>query len=60
MPVKWNTNRKENEEKQEAFMNKVFGVGWREQAEQRRKEQEAAQKEAASKAPKVGKFPRRA
>ena len=54
MTVKWNSNRKENEEKQKKFMDKVFGVGWREQAEQRRKEEEAAER---AKAPK---FPRRA
>jgi hypothetical protein len=54
MPVKWNSNRKENEEKQDEFMSKVFGVGWREQAEKRKQEEEEIER---AKAPK---FPRRA
>jgi len=54
MPVKWNSNRKQNEEDQDKFMSKVFGAEWREQAEKRRQEEEAAER---AKAPK---FPRRA
>jgi hypothetical protein len=54
MPVKWNSNRKQIEKDQEDFMDKVFGAEWREQAEQRRREEEAAER---AKAPK---FPRRA
>jgi len=54
MPVKWNTNRKQIEKEQEAFLSKLFGADWREEAEQRRKEEEAAER---AKAPK---FPRRA
>ena len=47
MPVKWNTNRKENEEKQEEFLNKVYGVGWRERAEQQQKQEETPEKDKA-------------
>ena len=54
MAVKWNTNRKKIEEEQDRFMSKVFGADWREQGEQRRREEEAKER---AKAPK---FPRRA